>query len=95
MPATFADGGIRFLYPENWSLEREDDDTGWTVSLQSPGTAFMVVVFRSDMPPTTELADAALEALKEEYPELEADDEVESFAGQPAVGLTSASSAWT
>ncbi len=86
MPATFAGGGIRFLYPDNWKLEREDDDTGWTVSLHSPGTAFMVVVFREDMPTTSELADAALEALREDYPELEADDEVESIAGQPAVG---------
>jgi hypothetical protein len=86
MPATFVDGGIRFLYPDNWSLEREDNEAGWTVSLHSPGTAFMVVVFRSDMPPTTDLADAALEALREDYPELEVEDSVESVAGQPAVG---------
>ena len=86
MPTTFAEGGVRFLYPENWSLEREDDETGWTVSLHSPGTAFMVVVFRGDVPPPSELADAALEALREDYPDLEAENEVTSIGGQPAIG---------
>src|SRR5262249_50073296 len=72
--------------PENWRLEREEDDAGWTVSLQSPGTAFLMLCLREDMPTTDELADTALAALREEYPELEAEDCFESVAGQPAVG---------
>jgi hypothetical protein len=86
MAARFDDGGIRFQYPENWRLEREDSDTGWTVSLQSPGTAFMMVCLREDLPTPDQLADAALDALKEDYPELEADDCVDNLAGQPAIG---------
>ncbi len=86
MAAQFDEGGIRFRYPENWTLEREDSDTGWTVSLQSPGTAFMMVCLREDMPSNDRLAEAALETLREDYPELEAEDRVESVAGQPAVG---------
>jgi hypothetical protein len=86
MPAVFEDGGIKFRYPENWKLEREDSDTGWTVSLQSPGTAFMMVCLREDMPTADQLAEAALDALREDYPELEVDDCVDSIAGQPAVG---------
>lgn len=86
MAAEFEDGGIRFRYPDDWSLEREDNDTGWTVSLQSPGTAFMMVCLREDLPTPEQLADAALGALREEYPELEADERIESVAGQPAVG---------
>lgn len=86
MAAAFAESGIRFRYPENWKLEREDNDTGWTVSVQSPGTAFLMVCLRQDMPTTDSLAEAALAALKEDYPELEADDCVDSVAGQPAVG---------
>jgi hypothetical protein len=84
--AEFADGGIRFQYPENWCLEREDTDDGWTVSVQGPGTAFLMICLREDTPPTDEMADAALEALKEDYPELEADDCIDSVAGQPAIG---------
>ena len=86
MAAAFEDGGIKFRYPENWKLEREDSDTGWTVSLQSPGTAFMMVCLREDMPTTDQLAEAALDALREDYPELEADDCVDSIGGQPAIG---------
>jgi hypothetical protein len=41
---------------------------------------------REDMPSTDQMADTALAALREEYPDLEADDCVDSLAGQPAVG---------
>ena len=88
MMAEFCDGGIRFRYPESWALEREDNDAGWTVSVQSPGTAFLMVCLRQDAPATDEVADAALAALKDDYPELEYDQCIDSVAGQPAVGHT-------
>lgn len=84
--AVFADGGISFRYPENWRLEREETEAGWTVSVQSPGTAFLMVCVREDTPPPAEMADAALDALRDDYPELEADDCLDSVAGQPAIG---------
>ncbi len=86
MAAAFEDGGIRLRYPENWTLEREDNDDGWTVSLQSPGTAFLMICFREDMPTSDVLAEAALAALREDYPELEVEDRIETIGGQPAVG---------
>ena len=86
MAETFEDGGIRFRYPENWELDRQDEEHGWTVTLQSPGTAFAIVNFRDDMPTTEEMADTALEALREDYPELEAEERIESLGGQMAVG---------
>src|SRR5438552_15017876 len=86
MVAEFDAPGIRFKYPENWQLEREDNETGWTVSIQSPETAFLMLCLREDMPPTDEVAQSALEALREVYPDLEADECVDSVAGQPAVG---------
>ncbi len=84
--AEFSDGGIRFQYPENWTLERENNDSGWTVSVQSPGTAFLMVCLREDTPAIDEVADAALAALQEDYPELEYEQCIDSVAGQPAVG---------
>lgn len=86
MVAQFDETGIRFKYPENWQLEREESEAGWTVSLQSPDTAFLMLCFREDMPSTDEMAESALEALREEYPELEAEDRLDSLAGQPAIG---------
>src|SRR6266481_5751034 len=86
MPAQFDDAGIHFRYPENWRLEREENETGWTVSVQSPETAFLMLCLREDLPGTDEVAETALEALREVYPDLEADECVDSVAGQPAVG---------
>jgi hypothetical protein len=86
MAAQFDEGGIRFRYPENWRLEREETDNGWTVSVQSPGTAFMMVSLFQDWPSTDRVAEITLETMREDYPELEADDRVDSLAGQPAVG---------
>jgi hypothetical protein len=86
MVAQFEESGIRFKYPENWQLEREESDAGWTVSVQSPDTAFLMLCLRQDMRNIGELADTALETLREDYPDLEADACVDSVAGQPAVG---------
>jgi hypothetical protein len=86
MATQFDEGGIRFRYPENWKLEREENDTGWTVTVQSPGTAFMLLSLREDLPTPNEMAETALAALREDYPDLEADECVDSLAGQPAVG---------
>jgi hypothetical protein len=86
MAALFDDEGIRFRYPENWQLEREENEAGWTVSLQSPGTAFLMLSVREDLPAADALADETLAALREEYPGLEADECVDTLAGRPAVG---------
>jgi hypothetical protein len=86
MPALFQRDGIRFQYPESWRLTREDADTGWTVSVQSQDTAFFMLTFDANMPEVGQVADTVLEALRSDYPDLEADDAVESLAGQPALG---------
>ena len=86
MAANFEDGGIRFRYPENWRLEREENEAGWTVSLHSPDTAFVMVCFRDDTPTPNDMAEAALAALKDDYPELESEERLDSVSGQPATG---------
>jgi hypothetical protein len=86
MAATFDDGGIRFQYPENWLLEREDSDGGWTVCIQSPQTAFLLISVNEELPDPEEMLEAALAALKADYKDLEFDDCVDSMAGLPAIG---------
>ena len=86
MVSLFKREGISFRYPENWQLEREESDNGWTVLLQSPGSAFLLLTFDESMPLAEEMADAALEALRADYPDLEAEDRIEKFAGQMAIG---------
>jgi hypothetical protein len=86
MPAIFEQDGVRFQYPESWTLSREDNPTGWTASLQSPGTAFFMLTYDADAPETELMVETALEAMQAEYEDLEFDPVVETIAGQPAVG---------
>src|SRR5260370_3744139 len=86
MPKMFREGALSFRYPDNWQLEREDNDHGWTVSVYSPGTAFLTVCLDTHYPDSERMAAAALEALQSEYPGLEADKRAEKVAGQWAVG---------
>jgi len=86
MSKHFFEDGISFSFPESWRLEREDNDDGWTVLLQSPGTAFLTVTFDSSMPLTEEMAGTALEAMRGEYTNLEAEPALESLGGQLAIG---------
>lgn len=103
MAAVFERSGVKFQFPENWAVETEDSDSGgWTVAVQSPVTAFVVVSLRTDGQTATEVADEALAALKAEYADAEAEAVVESLAGRPALGhdidfltLDTTTSCWT
>ena len=78
--------GVSFDYPDNWQLDREESTEGWTIQLQSPGTAFLILTCDRSGATTEEIVDAALDALKGEYPELEVQSQVETLAGQMAIG---------
>lgn len=86
----FERDGVRFRYPANWTVEPGDDpdadDGGWSVTVQSPETAFLFVSLRPDADTPADLADQALAALKAEYKELDAENAVETIAGTAAVG---------
>lgn len=84
---TFERDGIRFQYPANWSLETDPDaEGGWSVVVQSPETAFLLVSLQRGALDPAQLADQTLETLKTEYKELDAENSVEQFAGQLAIG---------
>jgi hypothetical protein len=84
---TFSRSGVSFRYPGNWDVDAEEAaDGGWTVTLQSRETAFLLVSLRPDADDPAQVADEALEALRAEYKELDAEDKVETVAGQVAVG---------
>lgn len=84
--ASFQEDGIQFQYPESWKFLREENPNGWTVSVQSPDTAFLMVTFDGDMPEVELMAQTALEAMQAEYENLESEEVYESMAGQPAFG---------
>jgi hypothetical protein len=102
MIQTFERSGVTFRYPANWKLETDEAGDGWTVTLQSPETAFLLVSLRPDADGPGQVADEALAILKAEYPEMDAEPAVEDLAGLPAIGhdldfltLDTAITGWT
>ncbi len=69
MPVTYDDLGIRFQFPENWSLEADDEVPDRpSVTVYSPGGAFWTVVRRGPGDDLGQMADEAAAAVREEYP---------------------------
>lgn len=69
MPVTYDDLGIRFLFPENWSLEADDElPDRPSVTIYSPGGAFWTVVRRGPSDDLDQMAEEAAAAVREEYP---------------------------
>jgi hypothetical protein len=86
MPAVFERDGLRFLYPENWQVEKDATDNGWSVTVQSPQTSFLFISVHPDRPAVQTVLDTTLSALREDYPELETEEAVEQIAGHRARG---------
>ena len=85
--AIFDDNGIRFEYPHDWDLERADDGLRASVTAQSTaGPAFAMVTVDESRPDPGAVADEAVGALRDEYPNLDAEPGVETIDGHNAVG---------
>ena len=83
MPATYEKMGIRFLYPDNWSLDEQDAlDDNPQVAVYSPGGAFWSVALHPRETDPSELAGAALRTLKSEYDDSEAEPVTEDIGGR-------------
>ena len=90
MPAVFQHRGIRFLYPENWSLTDEDFE-GWpqSVTVQSPQTSFWSLHV---YPPDQELrplVKEVVESIQASFPdqELEVLPVTDEVAATPTKGV--------
>lgn len=87
MTRVFEKDGLSFRYPADWKLELEDNENGWTVLLQSPQTAFITVTLDTTLPPTEQVIQETMEALRSDYPALEAEPCIEPLAGEMAIGM--------
>lgn len=87
MPAEFRKLGIAFQYPDNWTLDEEDAKAGrQAVTVYSPGTAFWSVSIHPPGTEPTQLAKAALDAMQEDYADLEAESAIQTLASREMVG---------
>ena len=88
MPALFRKLGISFQYPDNWALDEEDALAGRkSVTVFSPGGAFWSVSVHPQSTHPLRMAEAAVDAIREEYAELEVEEARETIAGRETVGF--------
>jgi hypothetical protein len=89
MPATFDQFGVRFEYPDNWTVDSDDAGSAQQqVVVTSPHTAFWQL---SKHPAGTELEplfDEVLAALRSEYKDIEVEPEDELVEGHLVAGFT-------
>lgn len=86
MPKTYERDGVSLQYPDNWTVEAEDRPDGWTVTIQSPATAFFMLGIHREADQPDALADEALASMKELYKDLEPTEVQDTLAKCPAIG---------
>ena len=87
MPSHFSRTGISFDYPDNWTLDDEDTLAGQqSVTVYSPGGAFWTVAAHPRSADPEQLTMAAVEAMKEEYQEIEVEAVEETVADREMSG---------
>ena len=88
MPAIFEGYGVRFAYPENWTADgwREDANRS-EVTVSSEGTAFWTLSIHPLSETPQRLVETALEALREEYEDLEVEPANETVGSRQLQGV--------
>jgi hypothetical protein len=87
MPSTFAHEGIKFLYPDNWTVAAQSvDTTPQVVELQSPGSAFWTLHIYPLQSDAAKLVDEFRDAMQEEYDSLEWEEIEEMEGEEPVIG---------
>lgn len=83
----YDDHGVRFGYPADWQVEVTDEGPVTTIDLEHPGgIAFALVRTDESRPDPAELANMALEAMREEYPALSSTPVIESLRDHAVTG---------
>jgi len=89
MTATFDRFGVRFDYPENWTVEQTDEGPGaQMVSVNSPETAFLQATIRAADEDLEPLFDEALSVLRKEYEEIEVEPANDQIDGVEIMGFS-------
>ncbi|MEX2138482.1 MAG: hypothetical protein WD894_04430 [Pirellulales bacterium] len=87
MQANFDKFGIRFQYPDNWTLEADDVLRGQgAISVYSPGGGFWSVTVHGPDDKPEELIGAVVEAMRNLYEDLDAEERLETIDGRAVFG---------
>jgi hypothetical protein len=89
MPLLYDKLGVRFQYPDNWTLDEDEAQaTRSSVTTYSPDGAFWSITVHPDSAEPAELAKAAVKAMREVYEQLDAEPEEDlEVAGFDAEGF--------
>lgn len=64
--------GIQFVYPSDWEIsEQQPDENEIVITVQSSETSFWLLTLLFDRPEPKRIADAALDAFRQEYDDLD------------------------
>ncbi len=85
MPQVFSGHGIQLEYPEDWLPHEQSSPDEFTLSINSPATSFWSVTLLFDRPSPDEVVESVLEALREEYTEIDVYDSDERLRDSPTV----------
>lgn len=88
MPGVYDREGVRFQYPENWTLEEDEAAEGaLAVSVNSPTGAFWQLSIYPRGEDPQRLLDTAVAAMREIYDSLETEEVDEMIAGRATTGF--------
>lgn len=82
----FDGAGIRFQYPPDWALDVSSDETLTVIELTSSANCFAVVRIDEGRPDPKSQVDEVVDALRDDYPTLEAQAVKSNLAGHEANG---------
>ena len=83
----YEDRGVHFEYPSSWSLDVTDEGPVTTVDLQHPGGIAFVLVRTDESGLTPRISQTRhCEAMREEYPDLDAFPAMETLHDHRAIG---------
>ena len=75
MPKSFESFGVKFLYPDNWTLAERDEEGGDEgVTLELPGGGFFAVERERDGELVEELIEEVADSLAEDYGDVEREE---------------------
>ncbi len=71
MESTYQSHGVQFTYPDEWEVTEQQEQDEVTITVQSPETSFWLLTLFFDHPDPDRISEAALNAFREEYEDLD------------------------
>lgn len=84
MDRLYRKAGIQFRYPQDWQLSEEGGTSEFSVTVNGEGTSFWSITLLRDRPSPEHVLDAAVDAFRDDYPEVDVYPTMTEIAHRPA-----------